>query len=236
MNKISSKQGKVSRAMHPKKSESETKERRRRTFSLTSLVSTPDTLGDDSPDHKTSAEIDYDVTKVKQSTKITAEEASEVSVTKIPDNRRRKRSVEIEEEDKRLKMGASEWTTPTEMGANHIKEVKRRNITFGVTDTSVTQRQATDSRGKMESLKFQFERELSYTPRSKGPLWTTRWRTSRPCFTGDKEERSGPGTSTPGIRLGTCSRRTSSPKVFNFAWRQQRLNLGCVGRSGIKVT
>ena len=211
--------------MLPKKSESETKERRKRTFSVTSLVSTPDTLGDGSPDHKTSAEIYYDVTKVKQSTKITATEASEVSVTKTPDNRRRKRSDEIEEGDRRLKMGAR-YTND---------EVKRRNIFFGVADTSVTQRQATDSRGKMEPIKFQFERELSYTPRSQGPLWT-RWRTSTPCFTGDDEERSGPGTSTPGTSQGTCSRRTSSPKVFNFTWRQQRLSLGCAGRSGIKVT
>ena len=122
------------------------------------------------------------------------------------------------------------------MGARYTNdEVKRGNIFFGVADTSVTQGQATDSRGKMEPLKFQFERELSYTPRAQGPLWT-RWRTSTPCFTGDDEERSGPGTSTPGTRLGTCSRRTSSPKVFNFTWRQQRLSLGCVGRSGIKVT
>ena len=188
--KNSSMQGKGSGTMLPKKSKSETKERRRRTFNLTSPVSTSDTLGDDSLDHNTSAEFE-----AKQSTKITADR--------------------IEEEDRRLMMGARYINN----------EVERRNICSGVTDTSVTQRQATDSRGKMESLKFQLEREMSYTPRTQGPLWT-RWRTSTPSFKGDEEERSNPGRSTPGIRLGTCSRRTSIPKVFNFARRQKRLNLG----------
>ena len=225
-------QGKGSGTMLPKKSKSETKERRRRTFNLTSPVSTSDTLGDDSPDHKTSAEFE-----VKQSTKITALEASEVLMTNTADNKRRTRSDKIEEEDRRLKMGA-----------RYINdEVERRNICSGVTDTSVTHRQATDSRGKMESLKFQLEREMSHTPRSQGPLWT-RWRTSTPSFKGDsrREVQSWDKYTS----LGTCSRRrtslsdfsptslwdiagTSIPKqVFNFAWRQKRLNLGCAGRSG----
>ena len=205
-------QGKGSGTMLPKKSKSETKERRRRTFNLTSPVSTSDTLGDDSLDHNTSAEFE-----AKQSTKITADR--------------------IEEEDRRLMMGARYINN----------EVERKNICSGVTDTSVTQRQATDSRGKMESLKFQLEREMSYTPRTQGPLWT-RWRTSTPSFKGDsrREVQSWDKYTS----LGTCSRRrtslsdisptslwdiagTSIPKqVFNFAWRQKRLNLGCAGRNG----
>ena len=101
-----------------KKPESKTKERRRRTVSQTdeqsnvvscnsakthcllpnksvldqsvpaSLALTQDKLVDGILDYKTSAEMDYDVIEVKQSTKITATEVSEVSVTKTPDNRR----------------------------------------------------------------------------------------------------------------------------------------------------
>ena len=69
-----------------------------------SLIFSQDKLVDGSLDHKTSAEIYCDMSKVKQSTQIVTPDTSGTAET--PTRRRKRSSESEEEEDKRLKMGA----------------------------------------------------------------------------------------------------------------------------------
>ena len=144
-----------------------------------------------------------------------------------PGSKQQKVSIEVGDTKVETYINDVELTTSSGMGANHIREVKRGNLSFTVKDTSKTEKQDTDSGGKTETFTFEFERELSYKPVTTGsiveemanlstsatPTPSSEGRNRGFATSGDEEERMSTSGASSGSFQRSCSKlTTSSPK------------------------